>query len=244
MLLSKLIILDTIDSTNNYVANLLKTQQIRHGTVILSYNQQNGRGQRGTNWLSEPYKNIAFSIFLRHTHKPFSDAQYLSYAVALATKDFFEKHEINSKIKWPNDLLADNKKIAGILIENQIVNMQLASSIVGIGINVNQVFSDDVSLTATSMTKLQNKTFNLETLVYELAECIEKRYFQFQQNKYDLLLHGFLASMWKKDEWVDAEIGGKSYPVKIEGVNENGYLLLNVEGHSKAFDIKEVKFIY
>lgn len=244
MLLSKLIVLDTVDSTNNYVANILKTQQIRHGTVILSYNQQNGRGQRGTNWLSEPYKNIAFSIFLKHTNKPFNDAQHLSYAVALATKDFFLTHKINAKIKWPNDLLVDSKKIAGILIENQVANTQLASSIVGIGINVNQVFSEDVSLTATSMTKLQNKIFTLETLVYELADCIEKRYFQFQQNKYDLLLNDFLAAMWKKGEWVDTEIGGKNYSVKIEGVNENGYLLLNFEGNSTAFDIKEVKFLY
>ncbi|HRO76809.1 MAG TPA: hypothetical protein PLP27_11745, partial [Crocinitomicaceae bacterium] len=125
-----------------------------------------------------------------------------------------------------------------------VSNTQLASSIVGIGINVNQVFSEDVSLTATSMTKLQDKTFNLETLIYELAECVEKRYLQFQQNKYDLLLADFLASMWKKDEWVDAEIEGKNHSVKIEGVNENGYLLLNVEGSLKTFDIKEVKFVY
>ncbi len=244
MLLSKLIALDTVDSTNNYIANLLKTDDIAHGTVILSYNQQNGRGQRGTEWTGEPYKNIAFSIYLEHSHKTINDAHFLSYAISLAVKDFLLSYKIDAKVKWPNDLLVENKKIAGVLIENQVSSINLNSSIVGIGINVNQVFPSNLPFSVTSMTKLLNRELNLEALSLTLVDCIEKRYEQFIKGDYLSLAKEFAENMWKKGEWLTAEIEGVQQKVKIEGTDENGYLVLNVNGEKRSFDIKEVKFVY
>ena len=244
MLLSKLIALDTVDSTNNYIANLLKTEHIVHGTVILSYNQRNGRGQRGTEWTSEPYKNIALSIYLQHSHKTINDVHLLSYAISLAVKDFLSTFEINAKVKWPNDLLVGNEKIAGILIENQLSSLNLNSSIVGIGINVNQVFPSNLPFSVTSMTKLLNSELNLEALSFALVDCIEKRYEQFIKGDYLSLAKEFTENMWQKGEWLTAEISGELKNVKIEGTDDNGYLVLNVDGENRSFDIKEVKFVY
>lgn len=244
MLLSKLIVLDTVNSTNNYIANLLKAEDIGHGTVILSYNQQNGKGQRGAIWESEPYKNIAFSIYLQHSYKTISDAHQLSYAIALAVKDFLSHYQIHANVKWPNDLLVGNKKIAGVLIENQLSNSNLNSSIIGIGINVNQLFPEDLPFSVTSMTKLLNTEFNLESLSFSLIECVETRYEQFTKGDYLSLSNEFVENMWGKGEWLTAELDGKQQTVKIEGTDDKGYLRLNVGGEIRSFDIKEVKFIY
>lgn len=243
MLLSKLVILETVDSTNNYIANLIKEDNIQHGTVIMSYYQESGRGQRGTTWQSEPHKNLAYSIYLRHQSTLFSNVQYLSYAISLAVKDFLKHYDIEAKIKWPNDLLVENKKIGGILIENQIASSSWSSSIIGIGINVNQIFTDEIGLTATSMTKLQCREFNLEELTLQLTECIGLRYRQFELGKFDTLKNEFHEAMWKKDEIVKAIIKDQVEYVKIIGTDANGMLLLEVNSVLTSFDLKEVKFI-
>lgn len=242
MLLSKLILLETVDSTNNYIANLIKSDNIQHGTAILSYHQENGRGQRGSVWKSEPNKNIAFSIYLKHSFAQLEDANYLSYAVALSVYDFLKHYNITANIKWPNDLLVKNKKIAGVLIENQIVNSQWNSSIVGIGINVNQLFHEETSFYATSMTKLLNCEFNLESLAIQLSENLSHRYQQFKNKEFSLLTNSFHKAMWKIGEYVHAEIAGEQKTVRILGANSQGLLLLEVDEKEAAFDIKEVKF--
>jgi len=244
MLLSKLVILDQVDSTNNYTANLIKTGDIQHGTVILSYNQQSGRGQRGTAWSSDPYKNIAFSIYLKHAYATLGNSHFLSYAVALAVKDLLEQHGIVSKIKWPNDLLAEDKKISGILIENQLSGKDWISSIVGIGMNVNQSFDSEISFAATSMTKLLNKELDLEALSYQLVEKIDCRYEQFRKGDYAVLSKEYADNMWRIGEWTEAEISGERKVVRIRGTDENGLLLLEIDDALFSFDIKEVKFFY
>lgn len=244
MLLSKLVILDQVDSTNNYTANLIKTDDIRHGTVILSYNQQNGRGQRGTPWNSEPYKNIAFSIYLKHIYAILSNQHFLSCAVALAVKDLLQENGITAKIKWPNDLLVEDKKISGILIENQLSGKDWISSIVGIGMNVNQSFTSETDFAATSMTKLLNKELDLEALSYQLIEKIERRYDQFRKGEYAVLSKEYADNMWRIGEWTEAEISGERKDVRIHGTDENGLLLLEAGDSLSSFDIKEVKFFY
>lgn len=244
MLLSKLVILDQVDSTNNYTANLIKTGNIQHGTVILSYNQQSGRGQRGTAWSSDPYKNIAFSIYLKHAYATLGNYHFLSYAIALAVKDLLEQYGITPKIKWPNDLLVEDKKISGILIENQLSGRDWVSSIVGIGMNVNQRFDSETNFVATSMTKLLNRELDLEALSYQLVEKIERRYEQFRKGEYTDLSREYADSMWRIGEYTEAEIDGECKVVRIQGTDENGLLLLVVDDSLFSFDIKEVKFFY
>lgn len=241
MLLSKLIIRETVDSTNNYIANLVKSDKIQHGTAILSYFQENGRGQRGTEWTSSPHTNLALSIYLKHQNKRYQDVHLLSFSIALAVKDLLVSYDLPAKIKWPNDILVNDKKICGILIENQFTSSGWQSSIVGIGINVNE--NGEQYPTATSMTKLLNRTFNLESLSYELIEKMDKRYQQFTQNN-PPIKEEYLLSLWKKDEWTTAIIDNKEHTVQIKGTSETGLLLVKVENEVKTFDLKEIKFLY
>lgn len=241
MLLSKLIIRETVDSTNNYIANLVKSDKIQHGTAILSYFQENGRGQRGTEWTSSPHTNLALSIYLKHQNKRYQDVHLLSFSIALAVKDLLVSYDLPAKIKWPNDILVNDKKICGILIENQFTSSGWQSSIVGIGINVNE--NGEQYPTATSMTKLLNRTFNLESLSYELIEKMDKRYQQFTQNN-PSIKEEYLLSLWKKDEWTTAIIDNKEHTVQIKGTSETGLLLVKVENEVKTFDLKEIKFLY
>lgn len=244
MLLSKLFILDQVDSTNNYIAKLAKRGIIPHGTVVLSYNQTEGKGQRGSEWISEPGRNLAFSLFLEHHNTDLKRQNYLSYAIALGVVDLMKDRQIEAKIKWPNDILVNNKKLGGILIENQIANNALKSSVVGIGINVNQRFDEVTQLSATSMTKLQGEEINLESLWFDLVDKLDYRYNQYESGDYDLLEKDFKEKLWMIGQEVDVEIQQTKQKAIILGVNENGLLELQVDGKVLDFDLKEVKFFY
>lgn len=244
MLLSKIISLDNVDSTNNYTANLIKEGKIKHGTAILSYNQQFGRGQRGTNWQSEPFKNIAFSLYVVHQNMLITSQRYFNYAVSLAIVDLLRTYEIQAQVKWPNDILVNDQKIAGILIENQLNSSGWNSSIIGIGLNVNQVFDSQQGFSATSLTNLLNRVFKLDDIVYQLAEKLSLRYAAFTSGLHEELESEFLENMWKIGEFVNAEINEVRQLVKICGMDEYGWLKLEVAGEVRSFDLKEVKFIY
>jgi len=243
MLLSKLIILEHVDSTNNYVANLLKDGKIEHGTAILSYNQQQGKGQRGSIWQSEPDKNIAISYFV-NIHQEISSQPYLGYAVALSVYDLLLDFGIEAQIKWPNDILVDNRKICGILIQNQLSGKSWASSIIGIGINGNQHYEEEKALSAISLYDILLREVNLNEVVQRLTEKLDIRFQQFNFQQFAQLKNEFLHQMWQRGNVVDAEIGGKRVLVKILGVDENGLLKLEQDKKVTSYGLKEVKFFY
>lgn len=244
MLLSQFIVLDTCNSTNNYIAKLANRGIIPHGTVVLSYEQTDAKGQRGADWFSEPEKNLTISIYFEHQDKAIEDFQYFSYAISLSVFDLLKAHGINADIKWPNDLLVENKKIAGILIENKIGESGWKSSVVGIGLNVNQIFEENNGNGATSMTKLLNEEFSLEALAFELLEILDSWHILFEENQYQKLKDDYFAHLWKLNEDVRAIINEKEQIVIIKGIDESGLLQIQVDDKIKSFDIKEVKFIY
>lgn len=244
MLLSQFIVLDTTDSTNNYIAKLAKRGIIPHGTVVLSYEQTEGKGQRGNGWQGEKEKDLMISIYFEHQNKEIEDFQYFTYAISLGVFDLLKAHGINANIKWPNDLLVDNKKIAGILIENKINEDGWKSSIVGIGLNVNQNSKDGDLSSSTSMTKLLNDEFSLEALAFELLEILDERHILFEDGDYSSLKQDYLQHLWKINEPTQAIIENEEKEVTILGVDDAGLLSLNVDKKIQSFDIKEVKFLY
>ncbi|MBL7883411.1 MAG: biotin--[acetyl-CoA-carboxylase] ligase, partial [Bacteroidia bacterium] len=130
--------LQSVDSTNSYATEMLRQISLPDGTLFYSFNQQNGRGQRGNEWESEPMKNVALSYVL---YPKFMDANkqfLLTKVIALGVADLltaiFKNESIVAevKVKWPNDIYVNNQKIAGVLIENTIRDSLVQSSIVGI----------------------------------------------------------------------------------------------------------------
>ena len=136
----KIIKINAIDSSNNEIKRLYHNKLETNGLVVWAKNQTDGRGQGSKKWLSQANKNLTFSIFLSANNLSFSSHFSLNLITSLSVKEVLVFHGINELlIKWPNDILSVNKKISGILIENLYKGEKLIGSIIGIGINVNQL---------------------------------------------------------------------------------------------------------
>src|ERR1035441_10550859 len=138
-----LITLDSVASTNNFAKDMLSNTRPVEGTAIMAKEQYAGRGQMGNAWETESGKNLTCSFILYPEFLEADKQFFLNMAVALAVKDFCE-HVLHDeiKIKWPNDIYYHDKKLGGILIENSISGNKISSSVIGIGINVNQTAFD------------------------------------------------------------------------------------------------------
>ena len=154
--------LKSIDSTNSYASELLRQNAPLEGTMIYTFDQHNGRGQRGNTWYSQPNKNATLSYILYPTFLQIEKQFLLNKITCLAVADLMAEIIGHSKgltqkdkavqIKWPNDIYVGNKKISGILIENTLRETSIRSSIVGIGININQTdFTDAINATSLAL---------------------------------------------------------------------------------------------
>lgn len=241
--------LKTIDSTNSYASELLRQNKPAEGTLIYTFEQQNGRGQRGAVWESEPNKNGAFSIILYpnflHADKQFSLTKIISLAVADLMAELTQATDktLQIKIKWPNDIYVGQKKIAGILIENTIRDKSIQNSIIGIGVNINQQLFEQ-GLNATSLALLAGKEFDLKYVLESLCEFIEARYLQLKANKLDSLNNDYLQRLFRIDEWHTYTTFKEPFEGKIIGVAASGKLQVETNTRVvKEFDLKEIQFV-
>jgi len=166
---------DTISSTNDFLKNYCRKKRLPDFFYVYTDYQTSGRGQRENTWQADCCKNILISIYLRPKYD-LDNQHFLNKVVSLAIIRLLEKNGITqTAIKKPNDILADNKKIAGILIENRIQNNQWKSAVIGIGLNVNQ--TDFVNLPeAISMKNITGKNFQVNQLTINLIDEIKKQY--------------------------------------------------------------------
>ena len=161
----KLIKLDAIDSTNEFLKGLSSKQNIENFTVVSAENQFKGKGQRGAVWSSEASKNLVMSILIKDFLSDITQIFNLNIAVSLAVMEALESLNIpNLSIKWPNDIMSYNKKIGGILIENVIKSDGTINSVVGLGLNVNQINFENLPK-ASSMAVIAGKQFNKEEVL-------------------------------------------------------------------------------
>jgi BirA family biotin operon repressor/biotin-[acetyl-CoA-carboxylase] ligase len=241
------IYLTTVDSTNSYASEMLRQNTAIEGTIIYTFNQTNGRGQRGNTWLGEPNKNVALSLILTPGFLDAKDQFLLTKIISLSVADLMAELLQNQgnctiKIKWPNDIYVNDKKIAGILIENTLAKNTIQNSIIGIGLNVNQTeFSREIN--ATSLKKITSAEFDLKEVIARLCDFIEARYLQLKCNKLDNLNHAYLKYLYRLNSWEKYSVTGKIFEGKIIGITASGKLEL--ESHSgliEEYDLKEIVF--
>ena len=238
----KVIFLSTCRSTNEVAHQLLLKNEATEGTIVYTANQTAGRGQRGNTWEAAPGQNLTLSCLLRPVFLPLQHQFYLTICASLAVAGLLQPYVTEQvRVKWPNDVYAGNKKIAGILIENIAAGRSVQNSIVGIGININQT-RFGVS-TATSLRLLLGRELNLEILLAELAEQLEKRYLQLRSGKHELLKQEYLRHLFRYQEWHNYIIGGQEVKGLIAGVNDFGKLALQVDQRLIYCDLKEVEFV-
>lgn len=238
--------LDAISSTNLILKEYIKEKKAKHQTVITAEYQTKGRGQMHTQWESEHSKNLLFSMFLVFDNYLISDQFYLTCAVSLGIYKVISRYKIKGlSVKWPNDIMAGDQKIAGILIENTLVQDHIKNAIIGVGLNVNQVLFPNYVPNAVSMKNLSGQEFDREILLKELLDSIVFYIDKLNAKEYSFLKHTYEEVMYKKGETILFEdLKGKTFPAKILGVSRQGKLLLEEEDiHLKLYDFKEIKFL-
>ncbi|MBI3502816.1 MAG: biotin--[acetyl-CoA-carboxylase] ligase [Bacteroidetes bacterium] len=247
--------LEKIHSTNSYLSDLTAEKNLPEGTAVIADEQEQGRGQRGTNWQSEAGKNLTLSILLKPTFLKPDEQFILSKTISLGVLDFIfsinhQPLTINHlKIKWPNDIYIGNKKVAGILIENSVSGNYLSHSIVGIGINVNQGKFLAELPNPTSLKLISGKNFDLENCLVELYSCVEKRYLQLRPHPQPLshrrgeIDSDYLKNLYRLNEWADYNYKGETIMAKITGISKIGKLILETENKNLECDFKEVEFV-
>jgi BirA family biotin operon repressor/biotin-[acetyl-CoA-carboxylase] ligase len=242
----KIIELPLTGSTNSFALDLLKTTPLPEGTWIIAHEQKQGRGQLGNVWESEAGKNITASLVLYPSFLPLEKQFLLSKAISLAIYDLLHKNfpfGADIRIKWPNDIYADGKKIAGILIENAVRQSSLQHSVIGIGLNVNQDHFSVEHDMAGSMFHFAKKEFDLRELLEQLSAYIEARYLQLRAGKYKELNFAYLQLLLHYKKTMHYLVNGQAEYATITGVSENGKLEMKMEnGAVQEFNMKEVVF--
>ena len=237
-----LIKLDAIDSTNDFLKNLASHQALENFTTVMTENQTNGKGQMGAKWVSEPSKNLICSIFLKDFLNDSNQIFNLNRAVSVSVFLALEKYNLPQlAIKWPNDIMSDSKKIGGILIENTIKSDGKINSVIGIGLNVNQL-NFELLPKASSMAKIMAKEFDKEFVLKEIISHLKT--IVLENNSANLHLT-YVQKLFKKGTPMPFETKKGKFMGSIQNVNEMGLLEVLLEDDSiELFDLKEIQMLY
>ena len=242
---------ERLPSSNSYMGDLLKKSTVIEGLVVWTKEQTEGRGQRENYWESEANKNLCISIALFPSFLRASDQFQLTKIASLGVADFvqsklgnipLQQERFPIKIKWPNDIYAGTKKICGILIENTLRDYQIANTVLGIGVNINQtVFNSAIN--AVSLKLITGKEYDLKICLEELCRFIEARYLQLKASKLNLIDTAYTALLYRYNEWSNYLVKEQNTFAKITGISPEGKLMLELESGDKIMcGFKEVVF--
>lgn len=231
-----------LSSTNLY-ASQLALHSDNHGTIVRSDFQTQGRGQRNAGWESEREKNLLFSVMLFPHFLKVQSQFLLSKAVSLAICDVIGEFIYDVAIKWPNDIYIGNEKVAGILIENSFSTEFLNSSIVGVGLNVNQTEFLSDAPNPTSLKLKTGKKLELDILLDNLCKALQQRYEQLK-NQTDRISQEYFAKLYRADDYYSFRANNMVFSAKIIGISPLGYLILQTpEQDISQYAFKEVEYI-
>jgi BirA family biotin operon repressor/biotin-[acetyl-CoA-carboxylase] ligase len=241
----KVIKLDAIDSTNDFLKDLISKQLVDNFTIVTAENQIKGKGQMGSVWNSEIGKNLIMSVLIKDFIFDISEIFNLNIAFSLAVINALEERKIPKvSIKWPNDIMSDSKKIGGILIENSIKSDGTISSVVGLGLNVNQTYFQDLPK-ASSLALICDAFFNKEELLFSIVENMKLNILSWNEQS-DLMWQKYENYLFKKGipmPFQNKE--NQNFMGMIQGVSSIGKLKILLENDTVSeFDIKEIQLLY
>ena len=222
----KIIKLDAIDSTNSYLKKLLTKESLDDLTVVISKHQTKGKGRNGNIWANDASLNLAFSIYKRFNRLNINNKFILNLISSIAVFHLLNENKLNKlTIKWPNDIMSENKKISGILIENSVKGNFINHSVIGVGVNVNQRKFKNLP-NATSMFIETGREFSLDSLASRLGEIFSKNFLQYEKNEGALLKYYNNQLFLKNTDSNYITKDGKRFSGKITRINKNGELII------------------
>lgn len=233
-----------VDSTNTYATNLVSKTNPINGTVIRAEYQTKGRGQIGRYWNSAPNLNLLCSVILFPSSILVSDQFMISKVVSIAIAQLLEEYDIEDvKIKWPNDIYVKDRKIAGVLIQNQIQGKSIKNSIIGVGINVNQLIWNIDIPNPTSISKITQKKHDIDNVLNDLLNNLSKYYYMLLYGKHEAIDELYIRSLYLINSLHTFYQGDATFNGAILGVNTNGQLLIRKSDQSiSSYSFREISF--
>lgn len=236
--------LEEIDSTNEYAKRIAKTGA-KHGTIVLARKQSAGKGRLGRGFESNEDKGIFMSMILRPDIEPIAAARLTLVAAAAVRQAIKQVCSLECDIKWPNDIVADGRKVCGILTEMSTENGNIKYVIVGIGINVtNELFKEELSQVATSILMLTGKIYDREVLMWKIINQFDRYYEAYVRlgnltaikDDYDK----YLVNIDRQVRVVDCTGGRAVLEGICRGIDEEGNLLIETESEDGSRRVEKI----
>ncbi len=241
----KIIKLDAIDSTNSFLKDMAANVSVEDFTVVIANTQTAGRGQMNASWVVDSGKSLTFSVFCKLFNLKIVDFKYLNYCVSLSVYEALNDLNLpRLAIKWPNDIMSENKKIAGVLIENTFNLSDISSSVIGIGVNVNQNSFSASLPNAASIKMIIGDEIDLDMLFNNILKCLKQKMELLHKKEYAFLEDEYLNVLYKKNvPSMFKTAQNILFMGKIVGVSDAGNLQIELENETiNEYGIKEVSF--
>ena len=237
----------TADSTNRLLKELSSSNALEEGSALIAETQTAGRGQKGASWEAAPGQNITCSLLLYPRFLSLKQHFLLAKIIALGVKETLDSlvpHLSSFSIKWPNDIYCENRKIAGILIENDLMQRQITRSIVGIGLNVNQeTFTSDAP-NPVSLRQLLGKSIGLDEVLETMLRRIMQWYQRLKDGQFEIISMAYHNALYHKTGFYKYEDKTGIFGAQIQSVSDDGFLnLMTDRGETRCYAFKEVSFV-
>ena len=234
--------LETINSTNDYTLSLKDSLVFKEGFVVTANFQSGGNGQRGKAWESNANENLLLSVVIEPKLK-LDEQSLISKIAALSVCDLLKSLGIEALIKWPNDILVNKQKIAGILMQNKLQGNYITHSVIGLGFNVNQLVFKHYLPMATSLRLQLNKEYEVLEIQEQFLSFLSTRLIRLKKGENQT--NEYLKALFQKDTPAAFESDNKQFMGIIKGVSESGKLLIQLEDDSiTAFENQQVKYLF
>ncbi len=231
-------------STNSYLKQLCRQEKVKERTVVTTHYQSSGYGQRGNGWESEAGQNLLFSVLLRPRFLPAREQFLLSQIVSLSIKEELDRFSDGFSIKWPNDIYWKEKKICGILIENNLSGTQIEESIAGIGININQSVFTSSAPNPVSLCQITGTKENKEKIFYPILSKLSTYYRIIMEGKAEEIREKYGNSLFRKEGFHLYKDCNGTFLAKILRVEPTGHLILtDREQKERSYAFKEISYV-
>ncbi len=234
--------ISTVSSTNQILYHMAQ-EGATEWQVISALEQSQGKGYATNVWESDKGKNLQFSFLLKQAWDVTTEIMYVNKWVVLILTEYLSVHLPTVQLKWPNDILLNKKKLAGILIENKLKGDKTKFTVVGIGLNVNQ--EQFITPNAISIINVLHKKLDLKELLENIMENFQYNFYLLTEKKFEEIDERYHHFLFKKDEIAVFKENGKSFNGIIRKVNHAGDLCLEKENETMVcYKHKQIQMLY
>jgi BirA family biotin operon repressor/biotin-[acetyl-CoA-carboxylase] ligase len=239
-----LIRLEETDSTSRYLTTLCELNDVEEFTIVLSHFQTAGRGQRTHSWESEGGKNLLFSLALYPSFLEVQNQFLLSQIISLSMKEGLEEFASGFSLKWPNDVYWGEKKVCGMLIENDLIGNHIRRSIVGVGVNINQEKFHSSVPNPVSLIQITGNRYDLLLVLESLVRRCIYYYGLLREGETNLVAQRYCQSLFRREGMYPYADKEGEFVAKFVRIEQGGMLVLEDQcGKQRKYTFGEVRFL-